>query len=465
MEGLRENLDFLDEDLSSLQTRLQNELDDVQNRRLQERNKILRVMSIMKLTVQRAEDKFVAENDNLFSKFEDSLKTSLETTEDMRKEVSSIQSETGDDLTSGSEMMLRQKYDSLQDRYATLQRSSVAPVFKQVDDDLEVLKCMDFGYFEHVEYLSDGVSKAQTIKFSTQLKYETNPCFPTGFLWVNGLIILSDKGNKKLKFFSDKGEFLGELIFTMTSPYGVCHIKDDSFAVTLPKIREIYIVEFIDPAAKVLTSFKTYSGYSGLCRGPRTGSLIGTVASNSPGESRVDIIGLQGEIYLSFQNDPQLGVPLFKFPRYVVVNQGVLIISDWRKDSVIFLHETTGCVLKEYKGTREQPLVNPYDLSLDDAGNVYVLNGKDGSIHVLDTQCNLIEVLHATSELISPRLIAYDCFGGRLAVTYAAGDVKSYHHRVPTTLPIQPASPPPHSPSFLLPPKDDAHLRCPSPVF
>lgn len=467
MENLQDKLDFFDEDVKDLQTRLEDELQDVQARRSQERCKIIQVTTLMKTIIQKAEDKLLAENDQLFSQFEEIVKKCLETSNQIKNEISHIRDDaeaiqTNDQMTVTK---LQQNYDTLLDRFTSLQKTIVAPVFKRVDDDIEVLKNMDIGFFEHTENLNEGANRVQTISFSSQLDKEFKPCFPTGFLWVDGIIIVSDKGNKTLKFFTEDGKFISELIFTNASPYGVCQIKEKCFAVTLAKMRQIYLVSLVDSIAEVISSFQTYSGYTGLCPGFKTGSLIATVVSHNLGESHVDVIGMQGQIFITFQNDPALGVPLFKFPRYVVANQGVIIISDWRKNSVIFLHESTGSVLKEYKGTRDFPLADPYGICLDETGNVYVLNGKKGSVHVLDLQCNLVEVIEATSELMAPRLLAFDNNSGRLAVTYGSGEIKSFHHRVPATVSTEPVTPPPHTPSFLLPPKDDAHLRCPSPSF
>ncbi|XP_045175588.2 uncharacterized protein LOC123536455 [Mercenaria mercenaria] len=466
MENLQENLEFFSDDVRDFKDALNQKLDDVETRRAQERDKITRMTNDMKITIQRVEDKLVAENYLLFSQYEEYLKMSIDSSSQMEKELSAIRSEAEDAVLSGTkdetkEGILLHKYDSLQDRLVALQKGAVPPVFKPVKEDLLVVKSMDIGTFEHNEAQSEPL----TIAFPSQRAVDVGHCFLTGLLWINNMFVVSDKANKKLKFFEENGSFLGELLFTNALPYGVCHIKDNSFAVSLPKARQIYIVCIQDKTARVLSSFQTYVGYAGLCKGLRVGSMIATMASNTPGESHVDIIGFRGEVFLSFKNDPQLGLPLFKFPRYVEAFQGVLIISDWRKDCVIFLHVTTGSILKEYRGTRDHPLINPYDVSLDERGNVYILNGKDGSVHVVDVQCNLTDVIKETSELLNPRLIAYDDASGRLAVTYGAGDIKTYHHRVPVPVEVEPESPPPHSPSFLLPPKSDAHARCPSPGF
>lgn len=167
---------------------------------------------------------------------------------------------------------------------------------------------------------------------------------------------------------------------------------------------------------------------------------------------------------MTFKTHPTLGEPLFKFPRFILANQGVIIVSDWRKDCVIFLHEATGSILKEYRGTREQPLANPYDISLDADGSVYIMNGKNGAIHVLDSQCNLVDVITETSYLLSPKLISYDSSSGRLAVTYGAGDIRSFNHCVRKPLhdlSTHLAQPP----SVLALPTMDANVKCPSPGF
>lgn len=463
MDTLRDNLDFFSDDVKDFKETIANELGDLSNKRAHERREIIRVTNSMKMAIETKETALLAEYETTLSRHQERLQKCFDTSEEMEHEIASLQFQADGSLASEKSDHLVEykfKYDALQDRFGAFQKHILAPVFKPLNDDIEAVRNVTIGTFEYIEAEAEDLS----INFSAHRDADINPCFSVGILWVNNIIVISDKGNNKVKFFTENGVFLSELLFTNASPYGVCYVHDNTFAVTLPKVKQIYIVSLLENIAKVVSSFHTHSGYAGLCNGVRPRSMIASVASNTPGESHVDIIGFSGEVFLSFKNHPTSGVPLFKYPRFILANQGVLIVSDWRKDCVIFLHEATGSVLKEYKGTKEQPLVNPYDMSMDADGNIYIMNGKNGSIHVLDLQCNLVDVIIETSQLLSPRLISYDSARYLLAVTYGAGDIRSFYHCVRKPV-AELSSPPAHAQSVLAPPTLDANARCPSPRF
>ncbi|XP_060606324.1 uncharacterized protein LOC132758652 [Ruditapes philippinarum] len=479
METVLENLDFFTDDVSDFKNDLQRKLTVVGQSRDQERSKITRTTESMKLAIKKAEDKLLTENAELFTAYEHNLRKSIETISQLEKEITSVRSQVDNCLTSGTavgssdDRMIYNKFDSLQNRLASLQKGAVQPVFQPCEEDLVIVKNIDVGKFE----VSDANIAPPIIGFPTKRTVDMYSCFITGFLWFNHMFVVSDKTNKKVKYFTEHGDFLCELLFTDASPYGICHMKDTWVAIALPKVRQIYIARLNNMKAEILNNFRTDVGYAGLGKGHDGNSLIASMASNTPAESHVDIIDFRGEVLMTFKNDPQLPAPIFNFPRYVEAFQGALIISDWRKDCVIFLHAASGSVLKEYRGTKESPLINPYDISLDKLGNVYVLNGKDGTVHVVDTQCNLTDVIRETSELLNPRLLAYNDEAGLLAVTYGAGDIKTYYHRVPlpeTAKPSIPSHDTPashhtptshHTPAFLSPPIPNATARSPSPAF
>ncbi|XP_060560869.1 uncharacterized protein LOC132720701 isoform X2 [Ruditapes philippinarum] len=467
METVLENLEFFTDDVSDFKNDLQRKLTEVDQSRDQEGSKITRTTGSMKLAIKTAEKKLLTENAELFTAYEHNLQKSIEAVSQLEKEITSVRSQAQNCLTSGTgsgsseDRMIYNKFDSLQTRLASLQKGAVHPVFQPCEDNLSIVKHIDVGKFE----VSGANLVPPIIGFPTKRSKDMNPCFVTGFLWANHMFVVSDKGNKKVKFFTEYGDFLGELMFTDASPYGICHMKDTCVAITLPKVRQIYIAQVNNMKAEILSSFYTHVGYAGLCKGHDGYTFIASMASNTPGESQVDIIGFRGEVLMSFKSDPKLQTPLFSFPRYVAAFQGALIISDWRKDCVIFLHVATGSVLKEYRGTKESPLTNPYDIALDNQGNVYILNGKDGTVHVVDTQCNLTDVIRDTSELLNPRLLAYNDEAGLLAVTYGAGDIKTYYHRVPLPETAKPSISSHDTPAFLSPPIPDATARSPSPAF
>ena len=77
-------------------------------------------------------------------------------------------------------------------------------------------------------------------------------------------------------------------------------------------------------------------------------------------------------------------------------------------------------------GVHGHPLVNPFDITFDGEGNIYVLDGKTGHIQAFDTQFRTISVIRCGSKLLNPRLLEYDIPTNRLAITHAAGKVTIY---------------------------------------
>lgn len=201
----------------------------------------------------------------------------------------------------------------------------------------------------------------------------------------------------------------------------------DTFAVTFPKAKYIYFVSFdgkeITKPPAILSYFATEVGYSGVARGSLENSIFGTVVSNS-GEPRVDLLDVRGKTLTTFNSD-EFRRPLFSFPRYILVNDKTVIVSDHKMNAVIFL-DFHGKVHGKYVGFQGQQLINPYDITCDGEGNVYVIDGRTGDIHVFDKMLRIISVIRSGSSLLNPRLLKYDIQTNRLAITHGAGMVTVY---------------------------------------
>lgn len=282
MDTLRDNLDFFSDDVKDFRETTQKELDDLSNQRAHGRGEIIRVTNSMKMALEIKEAALLAEHETKFSSHQERLQKCFDTSEEMENEITSLKYQADGNLASEKSDHLVEykfKYDALQDRFGRLQKLILVPVFKPLANDIDAMKNMTIGTFEYIEAAEDA---DLTINFSAHRDVDVNLCFSVGILWVKNLIVISDKGNKKVKFFTENGVFLSELLFTNASPYGVCSVNDCSFAVTLPKVKQIYIVALFENIAKVVSNFHTYSGYAGLCNGVRPRSLIASVASNNP---------------------------------------------------------------------------------------------------------------------------------------------------------------------------------------
>ena len=163
----------------------------------------------------------------------------------------------------------------------------------------------------------------------------------TSIVWKNGRILATDKSNRKLKIFTEEGQFLFEILFSNAEPYCVASIDSvidrddavDKFAVTFPKAKYLYFVCYESKVKNKQPSiwfyFKTEVGYSGVSPGSRTNQLLCTVVSNS-GDPRIDILDFQGHILQAFSVD-SADRYLFSFPRYILTNANNIIVSDHKK--------------------------------------------------------------------------------------------------------------------------------------
>ena len=162
---------------------------------------------------------------------------------------------------------------------------------------------------------------------------DLKPSIFSSFVWANGRIVLTDKSNRKLKFFTEDGKFLYDMLFSNAEPYCVAVLnktpKGDTYAITFPKNKYIYFVFLADSGEtppSVLSYLATYVGYSGVTRDPNSESIFATVVSNS-GEPRVDHLNVLGQVLKSFTKD-SYGHLMFSFPRYILVNANTIIVSD-----------------------------------------------------------------------------------------------------------------------------------------
>ena len=261
-------------------------------------------------------------------------------------------------------------------------------------------------------------------------EFDVQPSIFSSFIWVNGRIVATDKSNRKLKIFTEDGKFLYDMLFSNAEPYCVAVLdstpKGDTYAITFPKNKYIYFVFLADSGEtppSVLSYIATDVGYSGVTRGPNNESMFATVVSNS-GEPRVDHLTILGQVVKSFTKD-SYGHPMFSFPRYILVNANTIIVSDHVMNAVLFLN-TFGLQRGQYTGFSDEVLRNPYGITVDGEGNVFVVNGLTNNIHVFDPKLRIINVIKCGAKLFNARLLEYDTKTNRLAIIHSGGYVSMY---------------------------------------
>ena len=384
------------------------------------------------------EQLLLSQTKELFDKCSLDLQTNLSESKSIVSEVAQMQANTGEMKSEGTldaaAVPTRNRYEELQTKVLHMQNKQTCPVFTPISGDRNTMDVLHFGkYTLQSKFASEDAPPSymescyMPENYSTHRNNDQHISFLTSMIWKNGRIIVTDKANKKVKFFQEMGNFIHELLFPNAEPYGICYTytagSKDHFIVTFPKLKVIYSVSiYLSPT--VDGHSYTAVGYTGITRGMRDTTLVATVVSGQDGP-RVDLINYQGHLLRTFGLYPT-GQPIFSFPRYVLVNAGVIIVSDWRLNRILFLREENGQIVAEYKGSHEHPLLNPYDITLDAKGNIRVLDGKTGHIHVVDRQCRLVDVVPYTSSLLNPRLLAYNSGGHRIAVSHGAGDIKIF---------------------------------------
>ena len=337
----------------------------------------------------------------------------------------------------------RRKLEAVQKQFNRSSEKVFEPVFAADDRERKIVLGLRIGKIER-KTLEEGYRNKDWADLKPELKVTDTGIFSlhkgeadlkesiiSSLVWANGRLVVTDKSNRKLKIFTEEGEILHNIVFSNAEPYCVALVDSanyvDKFAITFPKTKYVYFVNSslaeISKPPWVSFYMETEVGYSGVARGPHPNTIFGTVVSNS-GEPRIDVVDFSKKILKTFKLDPY-GQPLFSFPRYILVNANTIIVSDHIMNAVIFL-DLKGQLLGRYTGFEGQPLIKPFDIAFDGLNNVYVLDGKTGHIHVIDSKFRVVTIIKCGRTLLNPRLLEYDLTTNRLAIIYAGGTLSIY---------------------------------------
>lgn len=163
--------------------------------------------------------------------------------------------------------------------------------------------------------------------------------------------------------------------------------------------------------------------YGSVCRGTVDQTLIGGDSNDRMGSATVDIFNFSGQVIKSFKYTPS-NVGL-QYPKALEVHGSFVIVMDWKLRTVIvYCHN--GDVIGEYSGTDTSPICNIQDITLDHCGNILILDGELANIHVIDLDCNPVEIIKipkSFSDPTTPKLISFDVESKRLAVARSNADI------------------------------------------
>ena len=249
------------------------------------------------------------------------------------------------------------------------------------------------------------------------LKQDKYKCYTEGIaVTEKGVLLVSDGSNKSVKAFSWDNKLLSCLTLS-ACPYDISVINDQTAAVSTED-RKLHISNISNPA-NISIDRSVSLGYCVFGVTHYKGNLIVTSLS-VPGS--VKMIDLNGREQWSVSVDDK-GQQLFDTPYAVTVttsnDTSTVIVSDRGKHSLTVLDPNDGHLIKTVDVKGKQP----YGLTTDKNGNVYVCYCNTKEICVFSPDFEKSRILLSSSELRgSPRHIVYCSNSDVLYIAYGYGD-------------------------------------------
>lgn len=292
------------------------------------------------------------------------------------------------------------------------------------------------GASQYVDSASGGQQSNELLFFHNILlkrPYDSRAPKPVALSWKMEKILVADRANSKIKVYSGIGGVIPSFKFITEMYLGGCEIYDMAFVeargeelrhvITIPRAKTLMFVSIgSDKVFKMMYKLKLSRGYTGVAKGPTGNTLVCADALPHNGEARIDIVNIQGHVLRTFKCTCSL--LYFSYPRCVEVFNQAIIVADWKLNLVVVLHEDGGAIA-QYAGTRSYPLKEPCSLTIDQFGNIMVVDGKTGNIHVIDLYCQPLEVIKCPRGETA-KLISFDKSSHRLAVYRKTGDIGIY---------------------------------------
>ena len=269
--------------------------------------------------------------------------------------------------------------------------------------------------------------------FPLKREYDARSPKPVALAWNLDSICVADRANSKLKFFSSTGGVLTEMYLGGCEIYDISFLEADGnelrYVVTVPRAKTLLFISLIGgQAVRLLQKLKLRQGYTCIAKGPTGNTLVGANALPNVGEPRVDIVNFQGQVLRSFKHIFTNTDIRFSYPKCVEVYEQAIVVADWKLSLVVVLLED-GTGIGQYCGTSHFPLKEPNSLTFDHFGNIMVVDGKTGNIHVIDMQCRPLEIIKSPRGQSIPKLLAFHASSRRLAVARQSGDIAIYDFR------------------------------------
>lgn len=247
------------------------------------------------------------------------------------------------------------------------------------------------------------------ISFRTATDMET--CWFTGIAYLpNGMIILVDRNNSKLKMLNNEFKLVFELLLD-NQPFDITTMSDSQVAVTIPRENRINIFN-IGTVLTLSESLETSDRCYGICF--CANKFLVACACGSP--PSIKVISRNGEETLDIcpQDNYQ---PMFLRPWYVKgENTGhTMYVSDCHRSHVTSI---SGTIMKKFV-FKDSTLNSPRGICVTKDKRLIVCGFGSDNVQLVDAQGNRVgDILLRSDDVLGPQNVAVNQAEDKMIVTF-----------------------------------------------
>ena len=233
----------------------------------------------------------------------------------------------------------------------------------------------------------------------------------------NGLLLLSDWENKKVKLFSTKKRLLSEVLLP-SRPYDVAVINDET-AIASTDEQKKYVLNISIPDQMLVQQVIPF----GYCVTGITACDNNYVVIRGNEPKCVKMVDPSGQELWSTavdDNDQELFERPHSVATHLYKDRQVVLVTDWGKETLTVLDAKNGDFIKcvDMKGTALR------GVTTDNDGNIYLCNTKTSEIAVYSSNLETGRVLLSGNKLQpEPIGVSYNRLTDELFVSYRGSDV------------------------------------------
>jgi sugar lactone lactonase YvrE len=267
------------------------------------------------------------------------------------------------------------------------------------------------------------------LAFDSEGTDENRDIWPTGMsVTKKDNIVIVDRDNKKIKIFDSVGkllkEFTGENDNKIGIPFDITVLENDTVAVTDYEKENVKV--FTQDGNHVLT-------ISGFFKHPRG------ITTNSKGEILVVDCRQQritvhdpksGNLIKTIEAEDQKGNKVLVDPYYIATtHEDNILVTDTAAPNIkVFNME--GRYIAEYGtyGIKEQQILQPFGICVDEYGYIFVADNQNHRIHLLNPDGKLNKFLLTKSNSIWHPMAVSISKKGFFMVSEALGKIRLYKY-------------------------------------